>query len=462
MRSGRRSLNRTGIPDSALARAVRRRRVRGGAARQAALVRARAARSASWSTCAPRGRACTSSCATPAARSRARRGATTGSAWSRARGAAPSEGMQVVVAGGCDYYPGSATSSPGFSFAVSRPAHRRRGRPARAHRPPAQAARRRGAARAAEAPGAAALPRTIGVITGETARRATTCSRRCAAAAGPGAWCGRFAPVQDRHAAPAIVRALGDLAALRRGRRGDRRARRRLARRPAVLLRRDAVPHRRAAERAGDRVRRAPHRPHAARRRRRGQLLDADARRGGGRRRRLRAARAAQAQRPRGCASTHAVRCSREQAAGRRRRLREHGRRAVLARARCWRGSRARPARTSSASARACTSSCARSARARAGACEAERRRHASGERWCSRARPTRRCWTAAQRQPRELSAWRSRSPRTTRSARSSAATRSCETRDGEPLTSAAGARAAQELRAALRRRPSPRACEQR
>ena len=27
--------------------------------------------------------------------------------------------MQVVVAGGCDYYPGSATSSPGFSFAVS-------------------------------------------------------------------------------------------------------------------------------------------------------------------------------------------------------------------------------------------------------------------------------------------------------------------------------------------------------
>ena len=26
--------------------------------------------------------------------------------------------MQVVVAGGCDYYPGSATSSPGFSFAV--------------------------------------------------------------------------------------------------------------------------------------------------------------------------------------------------------------------------------------------------------------------------------------------------------------------------------------------------------
>src|SRR6476646_3122327 len=33
-------------------------------------------------------------------------------------GAEPREGMQVVVAGGCAYYPGSATSSPGFSFAV--------------------------------------------------------------------------------------------------------------------------------------------------------------------------------------------------------------------------------------------------------------------------------------------------------------------------------------------------------
>src|ERR1700727_1852390 len=34
-------------------------------------------------------------------------------------GGAPTEGVQVVVAGGCDFYPGSATSSPGFSFSVS-------------------------------------------------------------------------------------------------------------------------------------------------------------------------------------------------------------------------------------------------------------------------------------------------------------------------------------------------------
>src|SRR5207253_8727084 len=30
-----------------------------------------------------------------------------------------SDGLRVVVAGGCDYYPGSSTSSPSFTFAVS-------------------------------------------------------------------------------------------------------------------------------------------------------------------------------------------------------------------------------------------------------------------------------------------------------------------------------------------------------
>src|SRR4051812_11205801 len=31
---------------------------------------------------------------------------------------APADGVRVVVAGGCDYYPGSRTASPSFSFAV--------------------------------------------------------------------------------------------------------------------------------------------------------------------------------------------------------------------------------------------------------------------------------------------------------------------------------------------------------
>src|SRR5438067_8939378 len=29
------------------------------------------------------------------------------------------DGLRIVVGGGCDYYPGSATSSPSFSFAVT-------------------------------------------------------------------------------------------------------------------------------------------------------------------------------------------------------------------------------------------------------------------------------------------------------------------------------------------------------
>src|SRR5271168_4463063 len=37
----------------------------------------------------------------------------------RAGHESPAEGMQVVVAGGCDFYPGSATSSPSFSFSVN-------------------------------------------------------------------------------------------------------------------------------------------------------------------------------------------------------------------------------------------------------------------------------------------------------------------------------------------------------
>src|SRR6476646_119518 len=34
-------------------------------------------------------------------------------------GEEPREGMEIVVAGGCEYYVGSGTASPGFSFAVS-------------------------------------------------------------------------------------------------------------------------------------------------------------------------------------------------------------------------------------------------------------------------------------------------------------------------------------------------------
>ncbi|HEV2924650.1 MAG TPA: exodeoxyribonuclease VII large subunit [Solirubrobacteraceae bacterium] len=127
---------------------------------------------------------------------------------------APAEGMQVVVAGGCDYYPGSATSSPGFSFAVSdlrvagegdllaRIDRLRKKLDAEGLLEPQKLLRR------------PLIPRTIGVVTGEGGKARDD----ILAALARRGWAGRvvwgFAPVQDRHAAPAIARALTDLAAV--------------------------------------------------------------------------------------------------------------------------------------------------------------------------------------------------------------------------------------------------------
>ena len=124
-----------------------------------------------------------------------------------------------------------------------------------------------------------ALPRTIGVVTGEGGKArddvlAGLHRRGWAGRAGLGL---RPGPGPPRRAGD-HPRAAGPRGG-RGGRRHRRRARRRLARRPVRVLRRDAVPHGRAAARAGHRVGRPPHRPHADRRRRRGALLDADARR---------------------------------------------------------------------------------------------------------------------------------------------------------------------------------------
>jgi exodeoxyribonuclease VII large subunit len=129
-------------------------------------------------------------------------------------GGAPSEGMQVVVAGGCDYYPGSATSSPGFSFAVSDLRVAGEGDLlARIDRLRKQL-NAEGLLERQKRLSLPVLPRTIGVITG---REGKARDDLLAALARRG-WAGRlvwgFAPVQDRHAAPAIVAALGDLASV--------------------------------------------------------------------------------------------------------------------------------------------------------------------------------------------------------------------------------------------------------
>jgi exodeoxyribonuclease VII large subunit len=127
---------------------------------------------------------------------------------------APAEGMQVVVAGGCDYYPGAATSSPAFSFNVTDL------RVAGEGDLLAQIDRLRkqldaeGLLERQQQLALAQLPATIGVVTGETgkARDDLLAALRRRGWAGRLVWA--FAPVQDRHAAPAIARALGDLAAI--------------------------------------------------------------------------------------------------------------------------------------------------------------------------------------------------------------------------------------------------------
>src|SRR4051794_41600519 len=125
---------------------------------------------------------------------------------------APAAGAQVVAAGGCDFYPGSRTASPGFSFAVTglRVAGegdllaqleqlRRRLAGEGLFEPQKALARRR-------------LPRVIGVVTGESgkARDDVLAGLRRRGWAGRVVWA--FAAVEDRHAAPAVSRALQDLA----------------------------------------------------------------------------------------------------------------------------------------------------------------------------------------------------------------------------------------------------------
>src|SRR5687768_10517409 len=125
------------------------------------------------------------------------------------------QGVQVVVAGGLDYYEGSRNASPAFSFAVS--ALRVAGEGDLL----AQLDRLRkvldgeglfAPQKALERP---AMPRSIGVVTSDAGKA------RDDVLAGlvRRGWAGRlvwaFAPVQDRHAAPAITRVLQDLAASR-------------------------------------------------------------------------------------------------------------------------------------------------------------------------------------------------------------------------------------------------------
>jgi exodeoxyribonuclease VII large subunit len=130
-----------------------------------------------------------------------------------ALGVTLSDGLRIVVGGGCDYYAGSATSSPSFSFAVTELRVAGEGDLL----VQLERLRRRLAADGLFEPqkllARPLLPRTIGVVTGERgkARDDVLAGLRRRGWAGRLVWA--FVPVQDRHAAPRIAAALRELAA---------------------------------------------------------------------------------------------------------------------------------------------------------------------------------------------------------------------------------------------------------
>src|SRR6476661_3079079 len=123
------------------------------------------------------------------------------------------DGAEIVVGGGPDYYPGSPQSSPSFRF---RATHLRLAGEGDL------LARLAALRRQLESEGLfelqrqlarPLLPKTIGVVTAESgaARRDLLAGLERRGWRGTVVWA--FAPVQDRHAAPAITAAIQDLAA---------------------------------------------------------------------------------------------------------------------------------------------------------------------------------------------------------------------------------------------------------
>jgi exodeoxyribonuclease VII large subunit len=123
------------------------------------------------------------------------------------------DGAEVVIAGGPDYYPGGGQASPSFSFRATHVRLAGEGD---------LLARLEALRKQLKAEGLfelqgqlrrPVLPKTIGVVTAESgaARRDLLAGLERRGWAGTVVWA--FAPVQDRHAAPAITAAIQDLAA---------------------------------------------------------------------------------------------------------------------------------------------------------------------------------------------------------------------------------------------------------
>jgi exodeoxyribonuclease VII large subunit len=124
------------------------------------------------------------------------------------------DGQRVVIGGGCDYYPGTATSSPSFSFAVTELRLEGEGDLLVQLQRLRRRLHQEGLFEHQKRLVLPRLPRTIGVVTGEQgkARDDVLAGLRRRGWGGRLVWA--FAPVQDRHAAPRIAAALRELAAI--------------------------------------------------------------------------------------------------------------------------------------------------------------------------------------------------------------------------------------------------------
>ncbi|HEY2479510.1 MAG TPA: exodeoxyribonuclease VII large subunit [Solirubrobacterales bacterium] len=123
------------------------------------------------------------------------------------------DGAEVVIAGGLDYYPGGGAASASFSFRATHVRLAGEGDLMARLEVLRTQLRGEGLFELQKQLARPVLPKTIGVVTSEggAARRDLLAGLGRRGWGGTVVWA--FAPVQDRHAAPAIGRALQDLAA---------------------------------------------------------------------------------------------------------------------------------------------------------------------------------------------------------------------------------------------------------
>ena len=123
------------------------------------------------------------------------------------------DGAEVVIAGGLDYYPGGGQASPNFCFRATHVRLAGEGDLIARLEALRKQLRAEGLFELQKQLHRPLLPKAIGVVTAETgaARRDLVAGLERRGWGGSLIWA--FAPVQDRHAAPAIGMALQDLAA---------------------------------------------------------------------------------------------------------------------------------------------------------------------------------------------------------------------------------------------------------